>query len=186
MQRDQAKALVEEIVDLLKEAEVPAAAVPTAFDHLWNELKPKEGAGGGSAANGKDATNLEGPHAALAQRTGVNATLLEDLYAVEDDILAVRVPASRLPKSKAAATLALALLTCAGREASGLTETPTSVLRDVCSHYGVYDSPNFASTLKSGDANWQISGKGQSKNYKLRQPGWEKAGQVIGGISEDS
>lgn len=180
MDKVMATQLISEIVEILEEAETPKELWPVAFEHLWPALNM--GAQGESApeAGQPESSVSQGPYGELAKRVGVESSHLADLYAAEEDgTLVARPPARNLSASKTSGTIELALLACAGREASGLQDTPSAVIRDLCSLYGKFDSNNFASTMLSGDDYWQISGKAQQRTYRLRMPGWDRAGEVI-------
>ena len=186
MNKEQAAVLLTEIVEVLEAAGTPKELWPVAFQHLWPEMirtaggqaePPQEGA---RAVGSTD----QSAYQELARRVGLEPAQLLDLYAVEEDgTLIARPPARMLSQSKSHGTVELALLACAGREAGGLQETPSAVIRDISSLYGKFDSNNFASTMLGGDAYWQISGKGQQRTYRLRMPGWDAAGDVIRRVS---
>lgn len=184
MNRNELKALIGEVLAVLEESGVPEELRPTAFERVWLEIRSGTAAG----PNGQPSASKEGspddPFAALATKVGVEPEQLADLYGIDDDGLpTVRVPANQLPSSKTAATVELALLVCAGRQASGEQETTTKVIRELCDHYGKFDSGNFASTLTGADRYWQMTGKGQSRSLRLRMPGWEAATQSVGRLA---
>lgn len=177
MNREEAKAAVQEIVGLLEEATVPKELWPTVFENLWRDMRPEAHRNGSATDGSRDPAS--DAYAELARRVNVPKEALADMYALEDGVLAVKISARLLPDGRSAATVDLALLICAGSEASGLDETPSDMIRAVCSHYGRFDSANFASTMKAADMHWQMSGKGQKRSYRLRAPGWEAAGEIL-------
>ena len=184
MKKAELTKLLTEIIEVLEAAHTPKELWPAAFEHLWPAMKMGEQVEplreGARAVDDSD----QSPYGNLAKRVGLEPSQLSDLYATEEDgTLVARPPARMLSTRKTHGTIELALLACAGREASGLQETPSSVIRDLCSLYGKFDSNNFASTMLSGDAYWQISGKGQQRTYRLRMPGWDRAGEVIRRVS---
>ncbi len=120
----------------------------------------------------------------LGARVGVPPDDLREVYdAKEDGTFSVQVPMSALPRTKTDGTRAVALLVCAGRQ--GIVEewTTGEVIRDVCKHYGTFDSANNAAAMAQGDTLWQIDGSGANRKYKLRRAGWEAAAQLIAQIA---
>lgn len=167
------KSRIVEILSLIEEAKVPESLYPTVFTLLWSEQP------GGARVEGP-LPGTSAPVAELARRTDLSQEHVADLYSTSDDgMLTVHVPARQLAPSKTRGTVELALLVCAGRQVSGEQATHARVIRQVCDHYGKLDSPNFSSAMKSGDAYWQIAGKGSDTTFTLRRPGWEEAAALM-------
>ena len=165
------KARLLEVQSILAEAGTPDSLAPAAFAAVWGAFDNRP-VGTGSV----QPVNSSGPLAALADRTGLEGAHLADIFAVtEDGSVAVGVSAKKLSPAKARATVEIALLTCAARQAAGETATPVRVIRQKCAEYARLDGPNFSSTLRGADDNWQISGKGADIALALRRPGWDEA-----------
>ena len=57
MDREEAKAAVQEIVGLLQDADVPKEMWPTVFENLWRDMKPGADRNGSGAAASTDPTS---------------------------------------------------------------------------------------------------------------------------------
>ena len=195
MDKKQAKQLLAEVLGIIKEMDIPEDLRPTALQLLWAGLSPAPTAVPSTSpepaavpsTSPEEATSSKALQA-LGTRLGVSdLDRLADLYATtEDGMLEVKVPTTKLPAEKAASTTKLVLLTCAGRQATGEPVTPSATLKAVCEQYGKLDSPNFAKTLKKADHLWIVGGSRLKKTYKLRNPGWEEAKELVKQLADIS
>lgn len=184
MDREQAKQLLADVLALIEDMQVPQDLRPAAFQQLWAGLSPPP-----VALKGPEPEHPAAPEPllALAKRLDLEPVYLADLYAVtEDGTLDVQVPASSLPEQKTAATKELALLVCAGRQATCEETTAAATIREVCNRYSKLDPPNFAAALKEADHLLIIGGPARQRTYRLRQPGWEQAKEVVKRIADIS
>lgn len=171
-------------VDLIEGSHVPDNMRNAAFTEVWRAVTSGQASraagtpGAPSAPIPDDDSDLAGK---LAKKLGVETSDVLDHYDhLEDGTFLVKVPQSKLPSEKAAATRELALLQAAGTQfADEAPATPLSLIRDVCLDYSRYDRPNFAKHLKGGDQFWSISGSGSNRQLRLRKPGWDEASSVL-------
>ncbi len=123
----------------------------------------------------------DGPLAQIAQRLGVDATLVGEVFTVRDGEVRLAIGSRSLSQGKRPATREIALLVAGARQAAGVEDwTSVGTIREWCEEYGRYDSPNFAKTIADMDDLFQFSGKGQKREVRLRQPAWEEAGDLVG------
>ncbi len=178
MDREEAKRLLTEVLEILKEMKIPEDLRPTALQLLWAGLSSAPAAA--PSTSSEETTSSEALQA-LGTRLGIsNLGRLADLYATDQDgMLEVQVPTNKLTAGKREASQELALLTCAGRQAAGEGATPHATLRAVCDRYGKLDSGNFSTALKAVEHLWMVSGTSHQKTYRLRTPGWEEATELV-------
>jgi hypothetical protein len=177
MRHEDAEKRLADILGLIERAGVTDALRPTVFQCLWNSLGAPAANEKGAEQQGQDAT---GPMLRLAQRLGVEASLLTDIYEQDDEgALMPRIPSARLENAVTHATRQLALLVCAGRQCSVEHATSLAIVRRVCDEHGKLDAPNFNKALKAGDQYWIMSGSGPNRTLKLRNPGWEAAKEMV-------
>ncbi len=119
--------------------------------------------------------------AKIARKLAVPAETIAEVYSEDaEGGVELVVGVGKLDNKTAAATKQLALLIIGGRQLAENEEwTKTKVVRHVCIHYGRFDRPNFAKTLKQMDEAFSFRGKGQQLELRLHQRGIEKLKQLI-------
>lgn len=176
MDTEGVKKLLRDVVKLLEEGNVPQDVRPVAFEQLWRSLSGAEPRAEPTAVGAPAGEPIQ----KLARRLKTDAAPLVDLYEAEEDgVLRVVVPSNLLPEPKAVAQRELALLVCAGRQATVEDATPAAAIKEACQQYGKLDSPNFAANMKAGEKWWIESGPAQKRTYKLRTTGWEAATALV-------
>lgn len=139
--------------------------------------------GAGQAISPDDSQGSSSPPSLvqrLASRLGVSEIEAGEIFFERDGDLDVTAPSSRLDSSKKGGTEQLALLLASGRQAAGLEEwTHSSRIREVCNFYGKFDSNNFAYTLSKMDDVFQIRGRGQDREVRVKLPGFERAAELV-------
>ncbi len=119
------------------------------------------------------------PSARLAARWGIEPAVIDNLFVFRDSELLIEVPRQRLDHSKSGATKQLAMLVCSARQV-GLDEAQTlaHAIRATCEEFGVYDSANFAATLRELTGLLRVIGPGRQKAYQITRPGLERAKEI--------
>jgi len=126
--------------------------------------------------------------AKIARKLGFPAETIAEIYS-EDAQGGVElvVGVGKLDHMTASATKQLALLISGGRQLAEIEEwTKTKIIRQVCVHYGRFDAPNFAKTLKQMDDMFSFKGKGQQLELRLHQRGMENLKQSITALTGGS
>ena len=101
------------------------------------------------------------------------------LFVEEEGEPVLKVKASALPRSKAAAAVDIAHLVMAARQLAGVDDyTEGEVLREAAKRYGRFDSTNFGTSMKSLDHLVSTQGKGAATKRKLTIPGIEAAAEL--------
>lgn len=193
-----------EIEDALQKAQeiVQNAAIdetfrPIAFGKALDELLRVEAVG--SSQQGTSLGKETAPYGqeqaigagldGIAKKLGLEVAQVAEIYFDSDGDLGIGVPSSRLAQGKKAGARQLALLVAAGRQAGGFDEsgwTQSEVIRNVCDHYGKFDSNNFAFTITKMDNVFHIRGKGLNREVRLKQPGFEQAAALIRDLVSDA
>lgn len=177
---------------ILEEASLPEHLQPVAFDKILESLLVSAGLKGASSevkdpappnhvesakkGTEKSAVSL------IAGKLGRPADRVGEVYFLDGEELGLGVSSSTLATSKTEATRQIAVLIAAGRQAAGLEEsgwTPAAIIRAVCDHYGKFDTVNFGTTLKNMDDVFQIKGSGQSREVRVKVPGYERAAALV-------
>ena len=117
----------------------------------------------------------------IARKLALPAEAVAEIYS-EDEHGGVQlvVGVGKLDTATAAATKQLALLVSGGRQLAEVEEwTSTKTIRQVCVHYGRFDRPNFAKTLKQMDEAFSFKGKGQQLDIRLHQRGIDRLKRLI-------
>jgi hypothetical protein len=118
----------------------------------------------------------------ISSKLGVDPELLENVYDAGDSELLLVMPRSKLPGQKGAAMRTLALICAAGRQAGGYDAewTTSERIREVCRHFGVLDSANFAARLSEADDVFVVRGGPKDREFKVTRHGFEEAGKIAG------
>ena len=118
---------------------------------------------------------------ALSRYLGVTIQDVESVFFLDDDgSPKIGLARSRLGRSTAEAARQLALLGVAARQYSGDEQfTSSSVIRDLCQDFGVFDVSNFAKTLLAMRGEFQFQGSGVSRRVRLIRPGIEQAARLV-------
>jgi hypothetical protein len=116
------------------------------------------------------------PLAQIAQRLGVQADTVSEVFDFQDGEVELIIPAGKLSNRSATATKQIALLVAGGRQAAGSEDwTSIDVIREVCSYFRRLDSPNFAKTIKEMDDVFNFRNPSPRKiQVRLARPGWEQ------------
>lgn len=180
MSDEQVVQQVKRVVEILEKADVPTDLRVAAFESVWKSMVAEAPPSAGSTAAVTAAAQPREGVQTLVSKLGVEAELVGEIFEQQEDgTFAVQVPTSKLTNTRSAATRELTLLVCAGRQYAMEEWTGGDVIREVCQHYGKFDSANNASIMAEGDKYWMMSGTGRSRKYKLRKTGWEEAGDLV-------
>lgn len=169
----------------VQEAEIPEVLMPVAFEEALrlrrSDVKPSgNGGSGGSPGLAGTPSSGGGGLSQVAVRFGVEAAQIAEVFVDRDEEIRLGIGAKALASSKASATKEISLLIAGARQAAGVEEwTSVNVIRDECKHYGKYDGANFGKTITEMENFFQFTGKGQSREVKMRQPAWEAAGDLV-------
>lgn len=179
--------LIETLRDV-EEADVPEDLRGIAFEKIFDlragTVRSVESTGAGGVAGvwapvpaaRADLDAGGDPLARIAQRLGVEAETVAEVFDVHEGEVELIIPAGKLPNRPATATKQIALLVAGGREAAGTEDwTSIDVIRVVCSYFRRLDSPNFAKTIKEMDDVLNFRNPSPRKiQVRLARPGWEQ------------
>jgi hypothetical protein len=117
----------------------------------------------------------------IAAKLGVAPEPVHEIYVEAEGSLHLTVPSKKLDGTKSAGARQLTLLVAAGRQAGGFDEgwTHANEIRAVCKDYDKFDENNFGGVLGGMDDVFQIKGKGQSREVRMKNPGYEKAAELV-------
>jgi hypothetical protein len=168
----------------LEKAEVPTELRPVAFAKVFDLLAGVPGAASARNAGGDDSGDGGGgaPLEEIARKLNLDVSVVERVYAFENDDLELVVSPKRVKVAKAQATADIALLVTAGRQATGLDDgwTDVDAVRKACENYKRYDSSNFAGTIKSlNDDVMRVRGTGRDRKLGMTNPAWAKATALV-------
>lgn len=123
----------------------------------------------------------DSPLGKIADKLGVDLSRVEDVYFEDGEVLGIGVSSSKLKSGKKGGTEQLAVLLAAGRQAGGYDDgwTHSREIRDVCTHFGKFDVGNFGKTISGMGDYFQIKGKAQQREVKVKVPGYEEAARLI-------
>jgi hypothetical protein len=177
-------------VDEAKVAEdLRSAAFQKAVEMLSGQVTPIPVRGGPALLRtGAPTTVTAGDEALvakIARKLTISTDTIAEVYSSgADGALEVVVGVGKLDGKTAAATKQLALLVTGGRQLAEIEEwTKTKIIRHVCIHYGRFDQPNFAKTLKQMDEAFSFKGKGQQLELRIHQRGIERLKQLIASLT---
>lgn len=122
----------------------------------------------------------------LAGRLSVPTEVVEGVYTTDGSSVDISVHPGRLPRSRSAATKALALLITAYRQTGDEEFTPVDEIRRVAQEYDRYDGPNFASAIGEMRGSFLVKGSARQRSLKLTRPGWTQAADLIRELGEGS
>jgi thymidine phosphorylase len=179
--------LLAEALKAVQEAEIPEDLRELAFSKAFDTLSGGVPAGAltANAGQGGETGTIPGPLADSALRRisaklGIDEDATEASFDLDEGKIRLSLPARKFDKQKSRATKEIALLVAAGRQAAGVEErTEVGVIRDVVTKYGKLDPPNFASTIREMDEEFNILGSRMQRRVKVNRRGFEKAGQMI-------
>lgn len=139
-----------------------------------------------AAATGRGEPSVDGadtPQNRLAQKTGVDLSIIERLFDFGADEATITVAPSKLSPSKAGATEQIALLICAARQA-GLRELETNAdaIRAACIDFGRYDEANFMSTLRELAGFIILGGTTRARTCRITRSGYERAAALTASL----
>jgi len=158
---------------LLAGSPTPAAPAP--------DVSPPAAPGTSVAAN-MDA-NRDDPAAVLAQWSGVTSNDILDIFELGDGSLGIGLSSGRLPDSKADCQRALVVLKLAAERIAGNHDVvPASEINELADHYGVLDQ-NLASNVATKTNMVARRGKRGSWNYRITQPGLDRAKAMIAALA---
>jgi hypothetical protein len=192
MNEEQVTAILAAAAAAFEKAEVPDGLRDAAFAGALQLLAgqqpvdtpegPRAAGGGSPVAHGSGSEVLD----AIASGLELDARELRNLYADKNGSPELIVKASKLPRTKSAASHDIALLVMAARQLGGIDEyTEAKVLRDAAKRYGKFDQSNFGHHMRSLDNLIITQGTGGSAKRKLTQPGIERAAALARGYLGD-
>ena len=117
----------------------------------------------------------------ISRKLGLSPDAVGEIYSDNDQGgVDVVVGVGKLDNSTATATKQLAVLVAGARQLTEAEQwTESKHIRSACLHYGRFDSPNFAKTVKQMDDAFSFKGKGQQLEVRLHQRGIEKLKQMM-------
>jgi hypothetical protein len=171
----------------VQEAKIPEVLMPLAFEEALRlrggraKLQLTRGSGPeGGGSDGLTPPASEGDLSDVAARFGVDSSAVHEVFVQKDGEIHLAIGSKAIAASKATGTKEIALLVAGARQAIGGEEwTTVNAIRDECKHYGRYDSSNYGSTITEMEDLFQFTGKGQSREVKMRQLAWEEAGTLV-------
>jgi hypothetical protein len=124
----------------------------------------------------------------IARKLDIELSLVEEVFSLDPDKgVQLIVGVGKLETEKSAAARQLATLTVGSRQLGGVEDwTGARTIREVCQHYGKFDSANFAGTLTQMDDIFGFKGKGQGREVKINKPGCEAFKGLIVTLTESS
>jgi hypothetical protein len=141
--------------------------------------------GGGDAENGGGDSGDLIDKLARKLKCDLDATKLA--FEFDEGDAHLLVAASDLDSKSAAAQQEVALLTLAARQGSGMEEwTSAKVIRDMAQNLGVYESNHSTYVGELKGRRVRIKGKGQGRELKLNQPGFEEAAALVSRLAEST
>jgi hypothetical protein len=131
-----------------------------------------------SSSGGSDGSPLE----RLASKLGLELETVRSVFDIDDGEFNVVVSPNKLDKRASSGTKQIALLVAAGRQGAGLDSDWTSVdeIRKFAEDFKRLDSPNFASSIREMEEEFNVKGSPRKKEVRLSRVGWEKATEFIG------
>ncbi len=135
-----------------------------------NSVAPK---GGSPATTGTSLLDK------LAARLRLPHEVVEAVYTVNGDALAVTVPPDKLSKARSIGAREIALLVAAATQADSEEPTTAEEIRKAVVDYDKMDTANFASALADLKGTFLIGGSSRARTYKLTKPGWAAAVSLI-------
>lgn len=190
---EQATQILRDVLEAMRRADVPDALEVAAFERLFdwrtaNSAQEPPTSVTRESGNVLATTSSTGSDAVakIASKLGVEEQRVGRVFHDEGDRIDLILSPRSLPRSKAAAARVIALLVAAGNQAAQAEErTPVESIRAICEDYKVYDSANFASSLKSMRTEIRVEGKRKDAFLIVTRPGWETAAELVeqlGGI----
>lgn len=141
-----------------------------------------------SATHGPGAMSLEKPLQRIAERLKVSTDRVKEVYDYDEiNGLNPVVPVGKLDTTKASATREIALLVAGGRQVAGIEEwTGVRSIREVCEHYGKYDSANFAASVRKMEEVFSFKGAGQKRQVRINKIGEEELREFFEQVTGDA
>jgi len=117
----------------------------------------------------------------IASKLGIDLSLVEEVFSFDPETgIQLIVGVRKLEIEKTAATRELATLVAGSRQLGGIEDwTQARTIREVCQHYGKFDTANFAATLTQMDDIFGFKGKGSGREVRLNKPGSEEFKRLI-------
>jgi hypothetical protein len=180
------KALLQQTLDTLDDANVPDAIRPVAFakvfDALSNQAPASPNAQRDRGARSDDSTGLD----RIAERLGLPLEVVDNAFVVDANGVELVIPPGRFEARKAPATEQIALLVAASRQAIGLDEdgwTSVDHIREACENFKKHDPSNFATTLRDMDDVFTVRGSGRDRKVRMTAPAWQRARDLVLGLT---
>lgn len=194
MNTETAEATAKATVKILNDTGVPREALGVAFGKVWDAVSgvpapEQRQVGNRNDANRNGSTNVDEsePLGRIASRLGVAPEAIEQVFDYHSDDLHLSIHPSKLDATKSRATLEIALLLSAGRQALGLDDagTPLNVVRVNAEHFKRYDSKNFSTTLNGLSKVMTVRGSGKDRLFKMTSPAWAEASELVKSLTDE-
>lgn len=115
-----------------------------------------------------------------AKALGIGPEQVERVFGFDGERLDVIISPRHLTQNNAGATKELALLYCAGVQASGLGEwVHIDSIRHLVEEFGRYDGSNFSRAVSSMKGDLWIRNSGSKRELKATRDGLERARELI-------
>jgi hypothetical protein len=135
---------------------------------------------GGAVRTHQTTRQEAGTPSGLAEQLGVDSAVLDRIYEVDEDQVALILPRRALNKSKSTAMAEIAHLVVAARQSLGHGDWITAeTVRHACEDMGVLDG-NFGRTLQQlhGEG-FRVRGNGVQRELRMNAAGYEATAALI-------
>lgn len=181
-----------EALRVTREAQLPphleSVAFEKAIDAFSGTARIAADTGKGRQSLKADSVTQDNAIDRIASKLGIDLSLVEEVFSFDPEAgIQLIVGVGKLETEKTAATRELATLVAGSRQLGGIEDwTQARRIREVCQHYGKFDSANFAATLTQMDDIFGFKGKGQGREVRLNKPGSEEFKRLIVALAGNS
>jgi hypothetical protein len=181
-----------EALRVTREAQLPphleSIAFEKAIDAFYGTASIAADIGKGRQSLKVDGATQSNPIDRIASKLDIDLSLVEEVFSFDPETgIQLIVGVGKLEAEKTAATRELATLVAGSRQLGGIEDwTQARTIREVCQHYGRFDSANFAATLTQMDEFFGFKDKGLDRKVKLNKLGCEEFKRLILTLARNS
>jgi hypothetical protein len=181
-----------EALRVTREAQLPphleSVAFEKAIDAFYGTASIASDVGKGRQSPPVDGETQNNPIHRIASKLDIDLSVVEEVFSFDPETgIQLIVGVGKLEAEKTAATRELATLVAGSRQIGGIEEwTHARTIREVCQHYGRFDSANFAATLTQMDDFFGFKDKGLDRKVKLNKLGCEEFKRLIVAVARNS